>query len=279
MTHSAIAIPPALTNQIAIRYGRDGAALPHYDLDTTGASSIYASAEDMVRFGFLHVKALAPGQRAILRDTTIDLMQRRMPPSPFGIGWLVPDGKNAGVAFHGGGMDGVSTALFIVPEQHLVVVGLSSTMIDLPGRVAAEIVNRMTGRDVDFNRDPPIPQPPRGTMPVSLAGEWLGEVLAYNGPHAFALSIEPSGAIQARLDGGDRRPAEVVEWIGEELHGSIVADLGVADVRQPYRLRFQLRLAAPNQLEGPLNAWSFRSGRGADIVPSFVRVRRTSTTP
>ena len=279
MTHSAIAIPAALTNQTAVRYALDGTALPHYDPDTTGASSIYASAEDLVRFGFLHVKALAPGQRAILRDPTIDLMQRRAPPSPFGIGWLVLEGKDAGVAFHGGGMDGVSTALFIVPGERLVVAGLSSTMVDLPGRVAAGIVNRMTGRDIDLNRDPPFPRQQRGTMPPSLVGEWRGEVLAHNGSHAFALTIDASGALQAQLDAGERRPAESVEWMGDELYGSIVADLGVTDVRQPYRLRFQLHLAAPNQLEGPLNAWSFRRGRGADIVPSFVRVRRTSPTP
>jgi CubicO group peptidase (beta-lactamase class C family) len=276
MTRSAVVVPPALASQTAIRYARDGTPLPHYDPDTTGGSSLYASAQDLVRFGFLHARTLAPRQRPILRDTSLDLMQRRASPGPYGIGWLVLDGPATGVVFHGGGMDGVSTAIFVVPAKRLVVVGLGSTMIDLPGRVAAEVVNRMAGLSIDLNRNPPVPRPQPGTMPASLAGEWTGQALAHNGSHPFSLSIEASGALHAQLGDEPRRSVESVEWTDGELRGSLVADLGTADLRQPYRLRFQLREAAPNQLEGAISAWSFRAGRGPDILPSFLRVRRTT---
>ena len=170
-----------------------GMRLPAYEQSTIAASSVFASAEDLVRFGLLHVKALAPGQRKILSDGSIDAMQQRIAPSPFGMGWFVFDGRASGVVFHGGGMDAVSTVIFLVPARRLVVAGLCSTMIDLPGRAAAEIIHRL----------------------------------------APGVRIEP-----------------------------------------PYRLRFHLRRTKDDRLAGPVSAWSFRSGRGADILPTYAVLHR-----
>jgi CubicO group peptidase (beta-lactamase class C family) len=274
MTRSAVGVPAAFASEQAFRYAIDGSRLPPYEPDTAAASSIYASAEDLVRFGFLHLKSLAPGQRKILRDSSIDLMRTRVAPGPAGLGWWSLDGPASGVFFHGGGMDGVSTIVFLVPSQRLVVVGLCSTVIDLPSRAAAEIVNRMVkGVVLDVSK-PPIPPPQPGPVPASLAGEWTGEVLAHNGSHPLALSIGADGALSAQLGAEPRAPVQVVEWIDSELRGSIIADLGTTDVRRPYRLRFHLRAAGPNRLEGPIGAWSFRPGRAADILPSFLRLRR-----
>jgi hypothetical protein len=53
------------------------------------------------------------------------------------------DGPGSGIVFHGGGMDGASTVILVVPAHRLVVVGLSSTMVDLPGRAGAKIIHRL----------------------------------------------------------------------------------------------------------------------------------------
>ena len=190
MTRSALGTAP-LSAPPAIPYTLDGTRLPAYEQSTIAASSAFASAEDLVRFGLLHVKALAPGQRKILSNGSIDVMQQRIAPSPFGMGWFVFDGRASGVVFHGGGMDGVSTVIFLVPARRLVVVGLCSTIIDLPGRAAAEIIHRLVP---GVQIEPPIPPPvsPEPT-PSSLTGEWAGELLAANGAHAFQLSIDASG--------------------------------------------------------------------------------------
>jgi hypothetical protein len=160
--------------------------------------------------------------------------------------------------------------------RRLAVVGLCSTMIDLPSRAAAEIVNRLApGVRIDIDT-PPVTPPVAGPMPTSLAGEWSGEVLAHNGSHRFALTIHTSGALSAQLDDRPRASVEVVEWIDSELRGSIVSDIGTEDVRRPYRLRFHLHAPDPDRLEGTISAWSFRAGRGPDILPSFLRLRRAA---
>jgi CubicO group peptidase (beta-lactamase class C family) len=177
MTHSAVGASAVLASQQAIPYAIDGSRLPHYEVDTTGASSIYASAEDLVRFGFLHLLSLAPGQRQILRDGAIELMQKRIPPGLSTLGWWRVGGAASGVLSHGGNMDGVSTIVFLVPAKRLVVVGLCSTAIDLPRRAAAEIINRMLPSVVVHIDRQRLRPPQTGDVPVSLAGEWAGEVL------------------------------------------------------------------------------------------------------
>jgi CubicO group peptidase (beta-lactamase class C family) len=270
MTRTGVGVPPELSAHQAVRYAGDGTRLPGYDVDHQGASSIYASAEDLVRLGFLHVKTLEPGQRRILTDASIDAMKQRTSPSSFGLGWRVLDGAASGVVFHGGGMDGVSTVLFLVPARRLVVVGLCSTGIDLPGRAAEQIINRMaTGVRVA----PPVASSKGGPIPETLTGHWRGELFTHNGRHPFRLSIEARGQLTGQLGDQPATSISSVEWIDGELRGSLVADLGVDDVRKPYRLRFGLTPRA-DRLEGAISAWAFRSGRAPDILPSFLSLSR-----
>lgn len=270
MTRTVLAVPPALAAQQAVRYALDGTPLPAYDYDVPGAGGMLASAEDLVRYGFLHVKTLQAGQRKILRDETIDAMQRRTPPSPFGLGWYVFDDAASGVVFHGGGMDGVSAVIFLVPSKRLVVVGLCSMTIDLPGRAAEQIINRLVP---EVRVSPPLPTSVPGPVPATLAGHWVGEVRAHNGAQPFRLAIEADGRLTGQLGDQPRIAITGVEWIEGELRGSIEADVGAEDIRRPYRLRFHLTPRA-DRLEGPISAWSFRAGRGPDILPSFLSLRR-----
>jgi hypothetical protein len=240
------------------------------------------------------VKALAPGQRAILSNRSIDAMQQRIAPSPFGMGWFVFDGPASGVVFHGGGMDGASAVVFLVPAQRLVVVGLCSTMIDLPGRAAEAIINRLVP---GVRVAPPIPPSVAAEpIPSSLTGEWVGELLAPNGAHPFRLSIDANRQLTGRLDAHPRADILVPEWRERELRGTILADIGLDDVRQPYRLRFHLTPSSPSsspspspsqtqtqtqtqtdRLIGPVNALSFRSGRAADSLPMYAILHRQRT--
>src|SRR5262249_49348966 len=76
LTHTSVGIGPGLERYQAIRYGEDGLPIPFYDFDHRGASAIYASAHDLVRFGLFHLKAHLPDQKAILSDASIDAMQK-----------------------------------------------------------------------------------------------------------------------------------------------------------------------------------------------------------
>ena len=79
----------------AIRYSGDGTPIPFYDFDHPGGSAVYASAHDLVRFGMFHLKAHLSDQKAILKDETIDEMQRATvdmgPNTGYGIGWVTTE--------------------------------------------------------------------------------------------------------------------------------------------------------------------------------------------
>ena len=75
MTHTSIDVGPGLEPHQAIRYTPEGRRIPFYDFDHPGASAVYASAHDLVRFGMFHMKEHLADQRAILSDAAIDEMQ------------------------------------------------------------------------------------------------------------------------------------------------------------------------------------------------------------
>ena len=91
LTHTSVGIEPSLERYQAIRYDDHGLPIPLYDFDHRGASAIYSSAHDLVRFGLFHLKAHLPDQKAILSDASIDTMHESTMSSDknigYGIGW------------------------------------------------------------------------------------------------------------------------------------------------------------------------------------------------
>jgi hypothetical protein len=150
----------------------------------------------------------------------------------------------------------------------------SRPRIVAPG-AAEQIINRMAP---NVRVAPPLPSSTRGPIPATLTGNWRGELLAHNGAHPFRLSIEASGQLTGQFGDQPRTSISGVEWIDGELRGSLVADLGTDDVRKPYRLRFGLTPRS-DRLEGAISAWAFRSGRGPDILPSFLSLVREEGSP
>src|SRR5258708_1666199 len=123
---SAVGVPPELAPYAAKRYGADGLAYPAYDFDHRGASAVYASVHDLVRFGMFHLKQHLPDQKAILTDRSLDEMQvataRQDDGAGYGIGWRV----YSTWVEHDGGMGGVSALLWMVPTAGLVVAAVTN---------------------------------------------------------------------------------------------------------------------------------------------------------
>ena len=93
MRRSAVGLPDALRQYQAVRYGTDGLPIPFYDFDHPGGSAVYASAHDLVRFGMFHLKNHLAGQKRILKDSSIDEMQRPTARvaalAEYGVGWAI----------------------------------------------------------------------------------------------------------------------------------------------------------------------------------------------
>ena len=149
--HTSVpAAPPA---GAAVRYGADNSRLPFYAVDHRGASSVYASAHDLVRFGMFHLKQGANDEHhsgaRILQAKSIREMQRVQTQidtgAGYGLGWRIDDdGRGFRQIGHTGGMPGVTTVLSLFPAAHVVVVVLANSrselVVPLAQRVAGAVI-------------------------------------------------------------------------------------------------------------------------------------------
>jgi CubicO group peptidase (beta-lactamase class C family) len=128
----AASVPLEAPPAAAVRYEKGVRPLPFYDLAHRGASSVYASAHDLARFGMFHLKERRADLVPLLTRRTIDEMQRvhtsRTPAGGYGLGWTIDeDAIGLRRIGHHGGMPGVSTILTLFPSERLVVVVLTNT--------------------------------------------------------------------------------------------------------------------------------------------------------
>lgn len=77
----------------AVRYSEAGKPLPFYDTDHRGASGVYTSAHELIRFAMFQLRDHARDQKRILSDQTIESMQHVATPGDssqgYGLGFDV----------------------------------------------------------------------------------------------------------------------------------------------------------------------------------------------
>jgi CubicO group peptidase (beta-lactamase class C family) len=146
---ASASVPAVPLPSAALRYDARSQPIPFYDLGHRGASSIFASAHDLVRFGMFHLKDQPDGSPRILMNRSIDEMQRIQTPRAgadgYGLGWRISEEpasfRHVG---HTGGMPGVTTVLNLFPGQRVVVVVLanrrSEAVLDLADMLAAAVM-------------------------------------------------------------------------------------------------------------------------------------------
>ena len=276
LSHMALGPNPRMTRETAARYARDGSVLPFYEMDARGASSFYASAHDLARFAFLHLRTLEAGQRRILSDASLEAMTRSSRGSPFGIGWQLDNRLTSPIVYSTGHMDGVGAILLTVPAKRLVIVGLANAGHDVPARAAFEVLRRMYP---DLNFSPPS-APPEAPLPSALVGEWTGAIEAYSGNRPFRLWIDGASNVYAQLGDEPRVQVENPRWLNGQFVGSLRGDLGVDDAGAPQRLGFSL-ISRDGGLDGRITAWTTRRNRIGNALSSFLSLRqlRTSGSP
>ena len=284
MDHTSVHVGPSLEEGQAVKYTPDGLVVPPYDSDSPGASAIYSSAHDLVRFAMFHLKNDLPDQEVIISDAAIDEMQRPSPEtgptrewehegSGYGIGWFIGiTDDRLRVVQHSGGTVGVSTVLALVPEENLAVAVLSNTQSPWPDAILIEILcTLLSGQPEEFL--PPVngtaDEPPFAPGP-ELVGLWEGLVHTYEGENPLVLEIGESGSIYATLGEQPRTLLQSVSYQdnlpqflnaggGPFLRGWMRGELETADVNRgrPYKLWLELK-RRDNVLNGSLIAFSQR---------------------
>ncbi|MCW5557386.1 MAG: beta-lactamase family protein [Verrucomicrobiae bacterium] len=280
LTESAVNRTPDFGELVAVRYGVRRAPVPFYDFDHRGASAVFMSAHDLVRFGLFHLRGEVAGQsKAVLKQATLAAM-REAPvlndggKSDYGIGLGLGERHGLKNFGHTGGMAGVSTILSIYPEEDLVVVVLANASSRV-GEVEASILHTLRPQTIRNDH---------GFKPQSaLVGPWKGEVHTYAGRTPVALDFEAGGSVFVRVGSGPRQEASQarLESNGLLSIGGIAGDLGTPDAaRYPYTLRFALKLREPDALDGSVSAISRDlPDRVGNALSYWVALRREKPQP
>jgi CubicO group peptidase (beta-lactamase class C family) len=279
LTRTSVHLGQELAPFQAIRYGPDGLPIPFYEFDHTGASAIYASAHDLVRFGMFHLKARLPDQRAILADAAIDQMQKPTmstgPRAGYGIGWAVNDTPTGyHVVSHTGGMGGVATSLRLIPAEKLAVVALSNSSSALPHRISDDILAALLPNWKVVRTPPQEPSSKAFQPPPELIGTWTGTLYTYKAELPLTLRFLESGDVHARLGSQLKTLLNDPRWQDGYLSGRMTGDVGTEDAnRRPYLLNLTLKLRGA-VLNGPASAVSLPGRRAGNALTQWVELKK-----
>jgi CubicO group peptidase (beta-lactamase class C family) len=221
LLHTSVGIGPGLEDYAVARYDNGNHRLPSITADTPGASTIWSSAHDVVRFGMFQLKDHLPDQRAILTDAELDLMKEpatggvpsagtMLGRKSYGLGWFIdPDDHGYMVLSHEGAGLGATTTLEIFPTEDLVIVVLinqgivEDDLVDIVQHVAAGILPRYAA-----TLKAGAPAPPQSASPnpeaqppllADLLGTWTGSARTWQGSVPLTITVQLNGDVHVKL--------------------------------------------------------------------------------
>jgi len=251
LRHTFVDRPPRGAGVEALRYDGRGVPIPPYAFDHAGASALYSSAHDLVRFGMFHIGTPRPEQREILPRAARERMWQTLAPvKDYGLGWAVVRQDAVTLIGHTGGMPGVRTILRMYPEQGVVVVVLANG--DGIGNGHAELAELVEERLGLPSRADAVCALPKGHP---LVRTWVGEVEAFAGARSLRLEVRADGDVIARLGDDPPVPVRRVTLKDDVLAGVLAGDLGPelgTGLATPLRLELRLR---KDRLDGGLTVF------------------------
>jgi CubicO group peptidase (beta-lactamase class C family) len=250
LTHTSVGPKAGLESETAERYGTDDRPIPYYTFDHPGASEVYSSAHDLVRFGMFHLGDSLSGQQAVLTAATRRAMQRDVAMegagATRGLGWAIrADEYGWRRVSHTGGMPGVSTVLALYPAARVAIVVLTNKAVPgATGRIAQELAAAVLPTYEDKLRAAlaRAPSPPVTPDWTSLKGSWSGYVRSYGDSVAVEVVVDSAGPRDARAGPLRAERPQNASWSGGTLAFTMPSPLKAADIaRQPHVLSFALR--------------------------------------
>lgn len=271
MTHSFVGRPSNPAIPTAIAYAPDGSVVPRYGFDHDGASAVFASAADLLRFGMSCLGDPVAGRQQILSDAARGEMFRptaetRVAGMQRAVGWSVRNTGGQTAYAHNGGMAGAATSLLLLPAQDAVIVVLSNG--SAPAAVR-EVLDRITAALL-----PPTEQRSVFAAETNLRGNWRGSIRAAHG--AVPLAIEIGDSVIVRVAGTTQVVAGArIDEDGMLAIDGVRGDLGTADAaRYPYSLQLLLKPRG-DRLNGAVTAISAPlPGRLGNALSYWAELRR-----
>ena len=304
LLHTSVGIGPGLDGFAAARYDNGNHRLPPFAADTPGASTIWSSAHDVVRFGMFQLKDHLADQQRIVSDATLDLMKTvatggvpsagtMLGRKSYGLGWFIdPDDHGYTVLSHEGAGLGATTTLEIFPADDLAIVVLinqgivEDTLVDIVQHVAAGILPKYAAA---LNAGPPASaqsaSSPETQLPLlaELVGTWTGTARTWQGSIPLTLTVQADGDVHVRL--GDQLETlltTVPPFIKEHrLVGMFTGTMPTPDVKN-YADKVGLTLSLRDgRLIGEALAFNTQdfdpyAGKPEFTVSSYVELVRTN---
>ncbi len=285
LTHMTVDIEPGMESLTATRYTPDGVPLPFYEFDHPGASAIYSSVRDLVRFGTFHLGQLEPQGGAVLSRSSLAEMVRPTAELAegmgYGVGWGVVELPGSlRTITHNGGMPGVSTELVLLPEVGTVVAALSNSESALPNLVVTAVLDALYPGRYRSALGAPPPEVDEGPdlgpefapMP-ELVGAWTGQVESYLGSTEVVLRVAESGAAYVRMGSGLWSLLNDSSFGEGVLRGTFTGELQTPDIsRRPYDLRLEVKLRG-DFLIGSLTAVSREADRCGNAITHWIELK------
>ena len=271
LPHSSLEITPSLEQYAATRYDSHTRPIPFYTFDHLGASAVYSSAHDLIRFAMFHLKDHLADQEAIIDDGTINLMQHldtpmSAPNESYGLGFFgTPDDHGFRTVGHDGGMPGVSTTMRLYPDEDLAVVVLTNSspsdiykgMPAIP-QIAEEIVSVLVPRYAAARAAKPTnPEQPEDTYKPQpeLLGTWTGTVRTWQSTIPLKLVFQPDGSIHVKLSDQFETLLNHPHWTGRMFVGLFSGSITTPDAnRERHYVRLELWRRNDGKLAGEANA-------------------------
>jgi len=289
LTHTSVDIPAELKPAAAVRYGSDQLPIPFYTFDHPGASAVFSSAHDLVRFGMMHLGQRGEDQQEVLEPHWIAEMKKPTAKLDdgrhYGVGWFIDkDEHGFETVSHSGGMGGVRTRLTLVPSENLVVVALCNASTSLPLQMTREILGTLLPeyekqRHLAAGRHTPNPQPPTPSCPPNLIGYWKGRVDTYAGRRQIEIWAEPDGDVKVRLGGQLTTLLNQSRLNRGVLTGQFAGDIDTDDAnRRPYQLHVRLKMDEAT-MRGSLTAISTPAARVGNALSYWVELKRIDPDP
>jgi len=285
MTDSAVYIEPGPEDRVAQRYKVKNKEIPFYDFDHRGASAVFCSAHDLVRFGMFHLKDHLQDQKQIITDETIDQMKELRDPevksNNYRLGWSESTLGGYKTFSHGGGMPGVRTNLLLIPEKDIALVMLCNANFNglrpIGQSILEALIPGLKQRLAGQKRPDTGSKPGPLVTPDNLLGRWTGKIFTYEGNFPVELVFEEKGKISFRLTGEEysdqklRRAAGRPHIQDDHVNATFFIKIPTSDAsRRPHQTNLRLNVKG-DHLWGAASAYAVDTQFGLPYYISLVK--------
>ena len=155
---------------------------------------MFASAEDLVRFGLFHAGSLSRSRPALTAASRATKQEPGL--GGYGFGWSIDEDWNGRqVIWHGGAMPGVAGTLWVVPSDGIAIAVLANEFGVPVNEFAGELLAAVLGVRVPaVGRPAQVEASGSREMPVrprDVRGQWVGTLSTC--PDATRLVVEMGG--------------------------------------------------------------------------------------